>query len=90
MCSEEGRVAALHATTKSMRIWLGVNNTDPVLADCLVQYARGRGVTSMSEIYRGHLDRYHALGISHDKIGWRQFMDGMISVECVNLQQDHI
>ena len=58
--------------------WLTEVDTDPDLRDCLVEYAKGRGGTSMAEIC-SHLDtRFRLMANDQDEIGWRCFMEGMI------------
>ena len=43
----------------------------------------------MSDICKGMGPRYRRLGLSQDQIGWRRFMEGMISKEVVALQKQH-
>ena len=85
-CNEAGRVDALHQTISSMDSWLQSVQTDPELRRCLVKYAKGRGGQKMEDIVRSSHPRFRALAISQDKIGWRRFMEGMISKECAQLQ----
>jgi len=40
----------------------------------------------MEEICSGKDDKYYHFAVSQDKIGWRRFMEGMISKECTELQ----
>ena len=88
-CREAGRVDALHKTITSMEIWLKENGTDPILAHCLVEYAKGRGERTMEAITEGRGHRYHNLGQSQDLIGYRRFMEGMISAECRTIQHQY-
>jgi hypothetical protein len=53
-------------------------------------YARGRGARSMSDIVRDEDRGVRAMGRSQDMIGWRRFMEGMISKEILPLQGEHI
>lgn len=85
-CDEEGRVEALMLTIDMLELWLQQESTDPGLADCIVRYARGRGGVTMEEICSGKDDKYYHFAVSQDKIGWRRFMEGMISKECTELQ----
>ena len=88
-CRKAGRVDALHKTITSMETWLRDNGTDPVLACCLVEYAKGRGEKTMEFITAARGSRYHKLGESQDLIGYRRFMEGMISKECRAIQQQY-
>lgn len=85
-CEEAGCVDALAGAISRLDTWLHREHTDPTLRRCLVDYARGRGSLTMEEITRCHGDAYRRLGRSQDKIGWRRFMEGMISREVVALQ----
>ncbi len=49
-CSEIGRVNTLLATIDYVADWLNLVDTEPVLLDCILQYARGRGAVSMQDI----------------------------------------
>ena len=86
-CEEEGRVEAMNLTIDMLELWLIQEQTDPGLQDCIIQYARGRGGTTMGEICEDKHEKYHHFAVSQDKIGWRRFMEGMISKECAEIQQ---
>ena len=83
-CEEEGRVEAMNLTIDMLELWLIQEQTDPGLQDCIIQYARGR---TMGEICEDKHEKYHHFAVSQDKIGWRRFMEGMISKECAEIQQ---
>ena len=89
-CNEAGRVDTLLQTIDSFALWLDKMDTDPTLADCLVQYARGRGGVSMQEICRERDNRLKMMAKAQDIIGWRRFMEGMISHQVVDRQRDHL
>ena len=86
-CEEEGRVEAMNLTIDMLELWMIQEQTDPGLQDCIIQYARGRGGTTMGEICEDMHEKYHHFAVSQDKIGWRRFMEGMISKECAEIQQ---
>jgi hypothetical protein len=52
-CHHTGRVKALHLSISLLEDWLEEVDTDATLCQCLVDYARGRGGTSMAEICTG-------------------------------------
>jgi hypothetical protein len=43
----------------------------------------------MTEICRGMSERYRLMAIAQDVIGWRRFMEGMISIRLVSLYAEH-
>ena len=71
VCEEVGRVDALMQTIDSLQQWLEKMDTDPVLADCLVKFARGRGGISMQSICSEENAQFRAMARSQDAIGWR-------------------
>ncbi len=58
--------------------WLTEVDTDPNLLDCIVDYAKGCGGVTMSDICLGMDTRYHLMAQDQDIIGWRRFMEGII------------
>lgn len=89
LCEEEGRVDALQLSIGLLDSWMRNVGTDNGLLYCVVEYARGRGGKTMEDITRGKGQRFQRLGISQDKIGWRRFMEGMISKEVLPIQQSY-
>jgi hypothetical protein len=89
LCNEAGRVDALQQTIGFLERWLEEVDTEAKLIHCLVSFARGRGHTSMTEICRGMSERYRLMAIAQDVIGWRRFMEGMISIRLVNHYAQH-
>jgi hypothetical protein len=67
--------------------WLVEVDTDPDLRECMVEYARGRGGCTMTEICRGMDNRYRRVAEEQDTIGWRRFMEGMICRGLRGLQE---
>ena len=89
-CEEEGRVAALNCTIDLLDSWLKKVGTDNSLRQCLVQYARTRGGDSMVHMVRGKGVRFEKLAQSVDSIGWRRYMEEMVSVEILEIQSDFV
>ena len=87
-CPEEGRVEVLMGSIRNMEKWLVEVGKDPVLVDYIVEYARGRGGKSMSDVCARKHQRYRAMARAQDKIGWRRFMEGMVSTELLKLQSE--
>ena len=77
--------------------------TEPGLRSILVKFAKSRGSLTMAQIVHGrnsqsawmvhHMthqcNRYARMAASQDIIGWRRFMEGMISYEVVKVQQQY-
>ena len=81
MCNDAGRVETLHASISILSKWLEEMDTDPDLRDCIVEYAERRGNTSMYDICVEYDldDDFKDMAIEQDTIGWRRFMEGMVS-----------
>ncbi len=77
-CDNAGRVETLHHTINLLESWLEEASTDPVLLDCIAEYAYGRGGRTMVEICQGLGDPFQQMAQDQDAIGWRRFMKGMI------------
>jgi hypothetical protein len=81
------RVETLTHSIDLLEQWLVEVDTDPELRECLVEYARGRGGRTMTEICRGMDNRYQRVAEEQDAIGWRRFMEGMICRGLRGLQE---
>ena len=88
-CREQGRVAALMGSIDLLDDWLEENDTDPVLHEGILRYARGRGEFCMVDAFAGQSNEYRRFGLAQDQIGWRRFMEGMVVKECRALQQQY-
>lgn len=84
-CNEAGRVETLMKTIDLLEEWLEEADTDPDLLRCLILYARSRGEESMEYICR-HVPRFRRMAEMQDKLGWRRFMEGMITEQLIELQ----
>jgi hypothetical protein len=85
-CNEAGRVDVLHKSIDLLDQWLKDSGTEANLRKFMIRYAHGRGGRTMQEIV-GFQIQYRRLAASVDCIGWRRFMEGMISRELVELQK---
>ncbi len=84
---EEGRIEAFRLATTVLERWLDEADTDPDLADSIVEYVQRRRTATMEEVVREAPRRFRTMGLSQDKIGWRRFLEGMISKEITVIQQ---
>jgi hypothetical protein len=87
LCNHTGRVEALMHLIDLLKHWLVEVDTDPNLQECMVEYAKGRGSLTMTEICRGMDHRYWKVAEEQDAIGWRRFMEGMICRGLQGLQE---
>jgi hypothetical protein len=82
-------VQTLQATIGFLEEWLEEVETEESLSQCIVRYARGRGYTSMAEVCSGMSGRYQDMAVAQDEIGWKRFMEGMISKRLVCLYAEY-
>jgi hypothetical protein len=62
-----------------MEEWLEEAKTEPELLDCIAEFAQGKGGRTMTDICAGLAPRFDQMAKEQDAIGWRRFMEGMIS-----------
>jgi len=77
------------ASINILASWLAEVGTDPDLRDCIVEYARGRGSLSMTEICFTLDHRYQRMAHDQDVVGWRRFMEGMICTRMRTIQAEY-
>ena len=70
--------------------WLAEVDTDPDLTYSIVEYVRRRGTVTMEEAPIDAPFRFRHMALSQDKIGWRRFLEGMISTEITSIQGQYI
>jgi hypothetical protein len=90
LCPEVGRVEAFQLCTTALERWLEKADTDPDLTDSIVEYVRRRGTVTIEEATIDAPFRFRYMAISQDKIGWRRFLEGMISMEITSIQRQYI
>jgi hypothetical protein len=86
-CGEEGRVEALNKLSDRMTSWMIDSGVERDLIFLVIKFIRGRGALEMEDICREHNlpSEYFEFARSQDKIGWRRFLEGMISKRIINL-----
>ena len=90
LCNEVGRVGALMKSIDLLEQWLQEAETDPDLRFCIVEYAKGRGNSSMEAIASSIRQAgYQEMARQTDIIGWRRFMEGMICKSIQDIQSIH-
>ena len=78
---------AFRLGTLALEQWLEEADTNPDLADSIVEYVQRRGTVTMDEAISESPPRFRLMRLSQDKIGWRWFLEGMISKKITNIQQ---
>jgi hypothetical protein len=90
LCLEAGRVEAFQLGTTALERWLDKADTDPDLTDSIVEYVWRRVTITMEEAIIDTPLRFRYMALSQDKIGWRRFLEGMISTEITSIQRQYI
>jgi hypothetical protein len=62
LCPEEGQVEVFMQSLLALERWLHDVDTDPELADCIVEYVQRRGQESMEETVQEMPRRFNAMG----------------------------
>ena len=78
-CQEEGRVETFLGVIYCLDIWMKKIGTDKGLRNGLVRYAKGRGEFTMKDIVGNRTYFLYPQSQSQELIGWRPFMEGMLS-----------
>jgi len=90
LCLKVGRVEAFQLGMTALERWLDEADTDPDLTDSIVEYVRRRGTITMEEAIIDAPPRFRHMALSQDMIGWRRFLEGMISTEITSIQRQYI
>ena len=85
-CRERNRQDLFRRSADNLLVWLKESKTAPYLRDCIMEYVRGQGDLQFQGICEAKGRFLRPLGVSQDKIGWRRFMEGMVSKE---FEQQH-
>jgi hypothetical protein len=82
-CGEEGRVNALHKFSENIMLWMVTVGMDRDLIFLIGKFIQGRGHQSMEDICIEHElpSIFLPFARSQDIIGWRRFVEGMVSRE---------
>ena len=66
-------------SSQALEQWMKDAHTDPDLVECIMKYVQGWGTVTMASAVQNLPALFQALGCSQDKIGWRRFLEGMVS-----------
>ena len=79
VCPDAGRTAAFEQSMAWVTSWMSENATHPDVKAVVSTYALGRGQVSCIACADGYPTAIKAFAASQDKIGWDNFMMGMVS-----------
>ncbi len=81
---------AFQQSVAGVASWMAVNATHPNIKAVVTAYALGRGQVSCLDCAAGFLTVIQDIALSQDKIGWGNFMMGMILSELISIQESHL
>lgn len=88
MCNEENRVQCFQMSANNLESWLTSVGTCDLLVEYIMMFVRSRNSKRFQDCIGGTRDPLSIkLARSQDKIGWRRFMEGMISKEFCRIQE---
>ncbi len=90
LCLEVGRTAAFQQSVSGVASWMADNATHPEVKAVVTAYGLGRGHISCSGCAAGFPTIIQEFALSQDKIGWGNFMMGMISSKLFSIQESHL
>ena len=89
-CNEAGQVDALYQSINLLDKWLKKVGMHTKLHKYILQYAKGKGGISMTDVLHGTKSQYIKLAVSQDLIGWRMFVEGVIYKDMMLMQQEYL
>ena len=78
MCMEAGRVDLFLQSVGLLDNRLASMDTEPQLRKCIVQFSHGQGYSRMGHDCPAE-QAFQRMAQSQARIGWRQFMEGMVA-----------
>ncbi len=90
LCPEIGHIKAIQQSVAGVTSWMAENATHPDVKAVITAYAIGRGQVSCVDCAAGYLTVIQDFALSQDKIGWGNFMMGMISSKLISIQESHL
>ena len=87
-CLDSGRSRLFESSVQDLREWFGRQRTAPLLAHMACAYLRARGGRSMTS-YAVAGSPFAVLARRHDRLGWKNFLEGRIVTDWEELQARH-
>ncbi len=89
-CPEAGRMEAFSQAVVELSRWMNENKTHPNLVSVISEYAQGQGKTHYIECAGDLPPVIREFAVSQDKIGWGNFIVGMISTKFLDIQDSYL
>ncbi len=89
-CPEAGRTEAFLQAVAELSRWMTENKTHPNLVSVISDYAQGQGKTTCVECTEDLPVIVREFAISQNKIGWGNFMVGIISTKLFGIQDSYL
>ncbi len=90
ICPDAGRTAAFQQSVSSITSWMADNTTHPDIKAVVIAYTISRGRASRTACVVGHPSIIQEFAESQDKIGWGNFIMGMVSAKLFSIQESHL
>jgi hypothetical protein len=89
-CPEAGRTEAFSQSVRELSRWMKENKTHPDLVTVILEHARGRGEISCIKCAGEFPSIVQDFAILQDRIGWGNFMVGMVSAKLLCIQDSYL
>jgi hypothetical protein len=89
-CPENGRTKAIQQSVAGVASWVAANAIHPNIKAVVPAYVLGRGQITCLDCVAGFPTVIQDIAASQDKIGWGNFMMGMISLKLISIQESHL
>jgi hypothetical protein len=89
-CPEAGCTAAFQQSVSGITFWMADNATHPDIKAVVTTYTLGRGRVTCAACADGYPSIIQEFAVSQDKIGWENFMMGMVSTKLFFIQELHL
>ena len=89
VCRSEGRTRLFEVQVQKIAEWMEAHHTHPLLRRLLAQYLCGRGAKIFDHLKYLHPEA-QALAQAQDRIGWRNFTEGKLSLKTCSIQNDFL
>lgn len=88
-CRDEGRSQIFNAMVDELQEWLEMNYTPVSLSHAICTYLKGHGSIEMTRLLP-YGSKYHSYALVHDRLGWRSFLEGRISITLAHEMHTHL
>ncbi len=89
-CPEAGHTEAFLMAVAELSWWMTENKTHPDLINVISEFAQGKGEKSCVECAGDLPTIVQEFAISQDRIGWGNFMMGIISMKLLSIQDSYL